>query len=129
MTDAATTAPRVPEPPAGHGLLTGKVVVVTAAAGTGIGYATARRCIEEGATVVVSDAHERRLGEAAESLAALAGFGGVAPLAVPCDVTDEVQVQGLYDAAVSEHGRFDVAVNNAGLGGQVDVVDLSLIHI
>ena len=72
MTDPATTAttattastrPAAPEPPAGHGLLTGKVVVVTAAAGTGIGFATAKRCIEEGATVVVSDAHERRLGK------------------------------------------------------------------
>ena len=44
-------------------------MVVTAAAGTGIGFATAKRCIEEGATVVVSDAHERRLGEAADALA------------------------------------------------------------
>ena len=61
-TPAAPTVPLpVPEPPAGHGLLEGKVVVVTAAAGTGIGFATAKRCIEEGATVVVSDAHERRL--------------------------------------------------------------------
>ena len=57
-------------------LLDGKVVVVTAAAGTGIGSATARRCLEEGASVVVSDAHERRLGETAEQLAAEAGDAG-----------------------------------------------------
>ena len=56
-------------PPAGHGLLEGKVVVVTAAAGTGIGFATAKRCAEEGAIVVISDAHERRLAEAADQLA------------------------------------------------------------
>ena len=109
-------------PPAGHGLLDGKVVVVTAAAGTGIGFATATRCVEEGATVVISDVHERRLGEAADALAELAGER---PLAVPCNVTDESQVQRLYDAAVEHHGRFDVAVNNAGLGGQVDVVDMT----
>ncbi len=115
----------VPEPPAGHGLLEGRIVVVTAAAGTGIGFATARRCIEEGATVVVSDAHERRLGEAADALAEVPGANGVRPLAVPCDVTVEEQVQGLYDAAVAEYGRFDVAVNNAGLGGQVEVVDMT----
>ena len=67
MTDASrpdrhgpAARPRCLRP--GHGLLTGKVVVVTAAAGTGIGFATAKRCVEEGATVVVSDAHERRLG-------------------------------------------------------------------
>jgi 3-oxoacyl-[acyl-carrier protein] reductase len=125
MTDPTTTAPRPPEPPAGHGLLDGKIVVVTAAAGTGIGFATAKRCIEEGATVVVSDAHERRLGEAADALGALPEANGVRPLAVPCNVTDESQVQALYDAAVAEHGRFDVAVNNAGLGGQVDVVDMT----
>jgi len=129
MTDAPTREagayPSAPEPPAGHGLLTGKVVVVTAAAGTGIGFATAKRCIEEGATVVVSDAHERRLGEAADALAALPEAGGVRPLAVACNVTVEAEVQALYDAAVAEHGRFDVAVNNAGLGGQVDVVEMT----
>ena len=38
----------------GHGLLAGRVVLVTAAAGTGIGFATAKRCAEEGATVVIS---------------------------------------------------------------------------
>lgn len=115
----------VPVPPEGHGLLEGRVVVVTAAAGTGIGFATAKRCIEEGATVVVSDAHERRLGEAADALGELPGAHGVRPLAVACDVTVEEQVRGLYDAAVAEHGRFDVAVNNAGLGGQVDVVEMT----
>jgi 3-oxoacyl-[acyl-carrier protein] reductase len=117
--------PGIPRPPGGHGLLAGKVVVVTAAAGTGIGFATARRCVEEGATVVVSDAHERRLAEAAEALGALPELAGERPLAVPCDVTEESQVQRLYAAATERHGRFDVAVNNAGLGGQVDVVDMT----
>ncbi|MDA8367247.1 MAG: SDR family oxidoreductase, partial [Actinomycetota bacterium] len=111
-----------PPPVGGHGLLEGKVVVVTAAAGTGIGFATARRCVEEGATVVVSDAHERRLGEAADALAELAGDR---PLAVTCDVTVDSEVRRLYELAIEEHGRFDVAVNNAGLGGQADVVDMT----
>ncbi|MBF6557361.1 MAG: SDR family oxidoreductase [Acidimicrobiales bacterium] len=117
--------PPAPVPPPGHGLLSGKVVVITAAAGTGIGFATAKRCVEEGATVVISDAHERRLNEAADALAELPELAGVRPLAVPCNVTDESQVQRLYDAAVGQHGRFDVAVNNAGLGGKVDVVDMT----
>ncbi len=120
-----TTGPAIPRPPDGHGLLEGKVVVITAAAGTGIGFATARRCLEEGATVVVSDAHERRLGEAADTLAELPGLAVERPLAVRCDVTEESEVQHLYDAAVERHGRFDVAVNNAGLGGQVDLVDMT----
>lgn len=111
-----------PTPPPGRGLLEGKVVLVTAAAGTGIGNATARRCVEEGATVVVSDAHERRLGEAADELGGLAGSR---PLAVVCDVTVEEQVQAVVDATVAEHGRLDVLVNNAGLGGTADLVDMT----
>lgn len=110
-----------PTPPPPHGVLDGKVVVVTAAAGTGIGFATARRCLEEGATVVVSDHHERRLGEAAQSLTEVAG---TAPLAVVCDVTVEDQVQRLLDDAVAAQGRVDVMVNNAGLGATSPLVDM-----
>ncbi len=106
----------------GHGLLAGKVVVVTASAGTGIGFATARRAAMEGAVVVLSDAHERRLEEAADRLGEQCGRR---PLAVPCNVTVEEEVQALYQAALAEHGRLDVAVNNAGLGGTVDVVDMT----
>jgi 3-oxoacyl-[acyl-carrier protein] reductase len=114
--------PAPPLPPAGHSLLQEKVVVVTAAAGTGIGFATAQRCQQEGAVVVVSDAHERRLGEAADRLAEL---GGARPLAVSCNVTVEADVQQLYDRVVAEHGRIDVAVNNAGLGGNAPIVDMT----
>ena len=114
--------PPPPTPPTGHGLLVDKVVIVTAAAGTGIGSATARRCLEEGAAVVVSDAHARRLAETAEQLEAETG-GSVR--VVPCDVTDEGQVQALYAAAVDHFGRFDVAVHNAGLGGTVPLVEMT----
>jgi 3-oxoacyl-[acyl-carrier protein] reductase len=107
--------------PESHSLLTGKTVLVTAAAGTGIGFATAKRCMEEGATVVISDRHERRLGEAADALAEL----GHRPLAVPCDVTVEDDVQALFAAAVGEHGHLDVLVNNAGLGGTASLVDMT----
>lgn len=113
----------MPTPPAGRDLLRDKVVLVTAAAGTGIGNATARRCLEEGATVVISDAHERRLGEAADELAPLAG--GTRPLALVCDVTVEEQVQAMVDGAVAEHGRIDVLVNNAGLGGTAELVEMT----
>ncbi len=106
----------------GHQLLEGRVVLVTAAAGTGIGFATAKRAAEEGATVVVSDYHERRLGEAAAQLAEITGE---APLAVTCDVRNEEQVQALFDAVYERHGRLDVLVNNAGLGGEVELVDMT----
>ena len=111
-----------PPPPPGHQLLAGRTVLVTAAAGTGIGYATAERCAQEGARVAISDKHERRLREAA---ARLADVLGEPPLAVPCDVTDEDQVQRLFDTVVGHFGALDVLVNNAGLGGTASVVDMT----
>ena len=115
MVDDATAT----EPPTGHGLLAGKHVLVTAAAGTGIGFATAERCIAEGARVVISDAHERRLGEAAEQL------GDAVAASLPCDVTVEEQVQALFAGAAAAVGEIDVVVNNAGLGGTANLVDMT----
>jgi len=106
-----------PYPPA-HGLLAGKRVLVTAAAGTGIGFATAKRCAEEGALVAISDRHERRLAESAEQLAEVMGSE---PTAVPCDVTVEDDVQRMFDAV----GDLDILVNNAGLGGTAELADMT----
>jgi 3-oxoacyl-[acyl-carrier protein] reductase len=106
----------------GHNLLADKAVVVTAAAGTGIGSAVAQRCLEEGAKVLISDWHERRLGETLEKLAA---DHGDRVAATTCDVTDEAQVQALIDTAVGTFGRLDVMINNAGLGGTRSVLDMT----
>ncbi|HEX6343489.1 SDR family oxidoreductase [Umezawaea sp.] len=111
-----------PVRPPGHALLADKVVVVTAAAGTGIGSATAERCLDEGATVVVSDWHERRLGETRDRLAA---EHGDRVWSAVCDVTDEGQVRALVAGAVERYGRIDVMVNNAGLGGEKSVLDMT----
>ncbi len=112
----------LPPYPAGRNLLEGKTVLITAAAGTGIGFAAARRCIEEGARVMISDAHERRSLEAAAELEKLTG---VRPASQPCDVTDETQVRALVDGALASLGQIDVLINNAGLGGYAKVVDMT----
>ena len=113
------TAPVEPPP---HNLLAGKNVVITAAAGMGIGYSTALRCVREGATVLMSDFHERRLGEAADRIGAETG---TRPHTLLCDVTNEEAVQALASGAVEAMGHVDVLVNNAGLGGTASVVDMT----
>jgi 3-oxoacyl-[acyl-carrier protein] reductase len=108
--------------PVSRNLLEGKTVVVTAAAGTGIGFATAKRCIEEGARVMISDIHERRLGEA---VAKLAEINGTRPASRLCNVTREADVQALFDAAIAAMGHIDVLINNAGLGGFAHLVEMT----
>ena len=90
-------------------------MLVTAAAGTGIGFATAKRCAEEGARVVISDSHERRLGEAAEELAPI--IGERPPTRRLRRHATRPRCSACVAGAIAELGRLDVLVNNAGLGG------------
>ncbi|GED99109.1 SDR family oxidoreductase [Gordonia crocea] len=124
MTDRPTSPLATPpdEVP-GHNLLAGKQVVVTAAAGTGIGFATARRALLEGADVLVSDFHERRLGE---TVTALSGeFPDRRVASFVCDVSSTEQVDALIASAAQQLGHIDVLVNNAGLGGETPVADMT----
>ena len=119
---AGAAGPALPVPPPGRDLLAGKVVVVTAAAGTGIGSAAVRRCLAEGARVALSDRHERRLAELADELSATYGDR---VWAAPCDVTEPDAVDELIQGAVRVFGKIDVFINNAGLGGTSSVLDMT----
>jgi 3-oxoacyl-[acyl-carrier protein] reductase len=110
-------------PPAGRDLLAGKVVVLTAAAGTGIGGAAARRCLQEGALLAISDAHAARLEATHAELAE--EYGRERVWSAPCDVTSEPEVQALIDGAVRQFGRIDVMINNAGLGGTASITEMT----
>ncbi len=112
----------VPVCPPGHRLLEGKTVLITAAAGTGIGFAAAKRCAEEGASVVISDIHERRLAAAAEKLEPVLGRR---PPSILCNVTSEAEVQRMFEFAIGELGHVDVLINNAGLGGTATLVEMT----
>lgn len=112
---------RVPTLPRGHGLLRDRRVLVTASAGSGIGYATARRCLEEGAEVMLSDIHPGRLAQTAEQLS---DAFGRRVRGLVCDVRSGPQVSALVERTCDQLGRIDVLVNNAGLGMTRNLVDM-----
>ena len=103
------------------GGLDGKVVLVTGG-GRGIGKGIARGMVKEGAKVAISGRSEETLTAAKTELE---GLGGEV-LAVPTDVTDENQVEKLFQAVIGGFGRLDVLVNNAGAfdGGALDELSL-----
>ena len=111
-----------PAYPSSHDLLAGRKVIITAAAGTGIGYAAAKRCMEEGAQVLISDIHEARLQAAAERLEKEIG---ASPAVQLCNVTVQEEVDALFAAAAATFGKVDVLINNAGLGGTANLVDMT----
>lgn len=112
-----------PEYVAAHGLLRGKSVLVTAAAGAGIGFAVAQRAAEEGCrSLVISDVHERRLNDAVAALRDKTGLADIHGLL--CDVSQQDQVDALMAFAEERTGGVDVLINNAGLGTSRRLVDM-----
>lgn len=114
---------KVPEYVKGHNLIEGKSVLITAAAGAGIGFAAATKAVEEGArAIVLSDIHEGRLQSSVDKLKEETGlqavYGKVGNVAV------EEDVQGLIDYAEETMEGIDILINNAGLGGTKPLVDM-----
>lgn len=102
--------------------LKNRVVVCTGAAGAGIGQTSARRFAEEGAKIVLSDTHEKRVAAAVESIEK--DFG-VEALGVVCDVRDKGQVENLMKEATDRFGRIDGLLNNAGINDLAHCVDMT----
>jgi 3-oxoacyl-[acyl-carrier protein] reductase len=94
------------------GQLDGRTAIVTAAAGAGIGQAVARIFLEEGAQVLITDAHARRVEEVGKQLSE--EFGRDVP-ALEVDVRNTEQVAAMVDAARERFGRVDILFNNAGI--------------
>lgn len=113
----------VPHYVPGHGLLRGKSVLITAAAGSGIGFSAALRAAEEGCrALMISDIHDGRLNEAVTRIREATGLAQVHGRL--CNVTDEDQVRALVEAAEGTLGGVDVLINNAGLGGSRALVEM-----
>jgi NAD(P)-dependent dehydrogenase (short-subunit alcohol dehydrogenase family) len=101
----------------------GKGCVVTGAA-SGIGFALTEALLQMGAVVFMMDRDTKTLASAVEQLSAHAGR--VHSMSV--DVTKQEQVQQLIQDAASRHGRLDVLFNNAGIGGTMPFVEVTLEH-
>ena len=91
------------------GTLDGKAALITGAA-SGIGLATARRFVADGAQVALADRNDDAVHDAAREL-------GPSAVTIAADVTDEGDVAAMIGACVGHFGRLDVAFNNAGSAG------------
>ena len=100
------------------GRIEGRVAVVTGGC-SGIGLATVRRFVEEGAKVVIGDLNVARGGEVVEELVSSRGGADVATF-VEVDVTRKEQVDALFKTAKDTYGSVDIAFNNAGISPPED---------
>jgi rhamnulose-1-phosphate aldolase/alcohol dehydrogenase len=110
---------RMPKPKA----LVGKIALITGAAG-GIGSATARRLLDDGACVMLTDRDADALEHVRE--AAANHYGKDVVRATVCDVTDENQVQAAFDACAREFGGLDILVANAGLASAAPIEETTV---
>jgi NAD(P)-dependent dehydrogenase (short-subunit alcohol dehydrogenase family) len=101
----------------------GKGCVVTGAA-SGIGFALTDALLQAGAVVFMADRDTKTLTSAVEQLGTYAGR--VHSMSV--DVTNQGQVQHMVADAASRHGRLDVLFNNAGIGGTIQISEVTLEH-
>jgi rhamnulose-1-phosphate aldolase/alcohol dehydrogenase len=103
--------------------LDGRVALVTGGAG-GIGSATARRLLGEGANLVLVDIDPKAADDAAAAMQK--EFGADRVQALSCDVTDENQVRAAFASAVTEYGGVDIVVSNAGIASAAPVESTTL---
>ena len=104
-----------PEYVPGHDLIKGKSVLITAAAGAGIGFSAATKAAEEGArAIVLSDIHQGRLATAVAKLKQESGLAAVYGKIGNVAVEDDVR--SLVDFSEDTMGGVDILINNAGLG-------------
>ena len=103
--------------------LAGRIAIVTGGAG-GIGAASARRLLADGACVVICDIDRKALAEAERSLTG--EFGADPVRAVWVDVTSEQAIAELYVETALAFGGLDICVSNAGLASAAPIEDTSL---
>jgi NAD(P)-dependent dehydrogenase (short-subunit alcohol dehydrogenase family) len=103
--------------------ISSSTVALVTGGSRGIGFATATALVVRGASVAITGTDQRRLEEARVTLAGADGASRV--LALRADVRDETEVREAFDRVVAEWGGLDLLVNNAGVGGFVEVVSMT----
>jgi NAD(P)-dependent dehydrogenase (short-subunit alcohol dehydrogenase family) len=92
---------------------TGRLALVTAAAGAGLGQSIARRLAARGDRVVVTDIHARRTQEVA--LAIARDYPGTTVVGYPLDMGDRDRIDSVVDEVVAALGPVQILVNNAAV--------------
>jgi len=103
--------------------LTGRVAIITGGS-VGLGRQMAEGLAEMGANLVLCARKKERCQQAAEELQPL----GVKTLALGCNVKDPGSIQEVVDATLSQFGRIDVLINNAGTSWGAPVEEMRLEH-
>ena len=111
-----------PKYPEGRNLFQDKNILITAAAGSGIGFSTAKRFLEEGANIFISDIHQGRLDEAIDNLRNL-NLGKVNGCL--CNVTNDEEIDSMFTDAIACYSNLNGVINNAGLGGESVLEDMT----
>ncbi|HWW19790.1 MAG TPA: bifunctional rhamnulose-1-phosphate aldolase/short-chain dehydrogenase, partial [Steroidobacteraceae bacterium] len=110
---------RLPKPKA----LAGRVALITGGAG-GIGLATARRLLDEGACVVLTDIDQQALDEAMSQLHSQ--YGRDSGIGLPGDVTDETAIAAIFADTAWNYGGLDICVSNAGIASAATIEETTL---
>jgi len=111
-----------PKYPEGRNLFQDKNILITAAAGSGIGFSTAKRFLEEGANIFISDIHQGRLDEAIDNLRNI-NLGKVNGCL--CNVTNDEEIDSMFTEAIACYSNLNGVINNAGLGGESALEDMT----
>ena len=99
-----------------------KIAILTAAAGSGIGQATAHAMAGEGAHVVIADIHKERSYSVAKSIH---DQWGVEAIGIPCNVMSSADVRKVVETTLEKFGRIDILFNNAGTNRPARVKDMT----
>lgn len=102
--------------------LKGKIAILTAAAGAGIGRTMARTFAREGASVVLTDIHEERTKQIAYELKK---EYGVQVIGIKCDVLNLQDIKNVVKITMETFGRIDILFNNAGTNRPSKIIDIT----